>query len=87
MAAPTATEADIKLSRELQNLARALSKVLDEIAGTHVLFSLQVWGEGKAGGFSSYVSNAERADIIKAMREWLSYAEADVPDTPLHERQ
>jgi hypothetical protein len=83
----SASATELKLSRELRDIAKLLSKKLDAIAGEHVLFSLHVWGDGRAGGVASYVSNAKREDIIKATREWLAYAESNAPDIPAHERQ
>lgn len=65
-------DGQLKISRQLQALAEALGDLLEEAAGEKVLFALHIFGEG-ADGRGQYVSNAERADVRKALRELLDH--------------
>ena len=73
--------AAIRVSKELQGIARDLGKAIDTAAGEPVAFSLLVWTEGRC----NYISNGPRADSVKAMRELLQAWEAGMPDVPAHE--
>lgn len=52
-----------------------IGPVMPEGAG----FCLFVFSFGD-GGWMTHVSNADRADLVKAMREWLERAEASLED-------
>lgn len=77
------SDADIRISRTLQALAGGVEATLQRAAGRPVLFSLWVWTDGRA----QYVSNADRASVVAAMREALDRWEAGQPDVPQHEQQ
>ncbi len=79
------TEADLKISVSLHSLADALSKVLDDIAGEHVLFNLIVFSNTDNGGRHSYIANAERADVIGEFKRLIEFWEAGLPDIPAHD--
>ena len=69
----------IKLSRNLQRIAKLLDKELAKATGgKKVLFSLYTW----SGGRSQYVSNAMREDVKKGMREILERWDQD--EGPVH---
>ena len=54
-----------KIEDQAQNLAQIIGGVADSVGvGFALLFF--TWGEG---GWSTYVSNAEREDMVKALRE------------------
>lgn len=72
----------IKVSLRLQAIAREVDRLLLEAAGEKQLFSLVVWVPGQV----QYVSNAERADVARAMTELLGKWRAGEPDTPAHEK-
>jgi hypothetical protein len=59
-----------KLSPMLPVIAEALDELLKEHAGEKVLFALHIFGEGNDKR-AQYVSNAERADVKKALEELL----------------
>lgn len=71
----------LKVSRELQGIARDLDKAIQASAGERMGWSLVVFTEGRA----SYVSNCERAEVIEAMQEFLKSWGAGLPDIPAHE--
>lgn len=74
-----------KLSPMLPIIAEALGEMLAEQAGEKVLFALHIFGSGNDGR-GQYVSNAERADVIKALRELLErWEKTGGDDGPLHE--
>ena len=66
----------VKLSRNLQRIAKMLDRELEKAAGTRVPWSLYTWG----GKRCQYVSNAPREEIKTAMRECLD--RWDQPDDP-----
>lgn len=61
-----------ELSEPMNELARVLSEVLPDGVG----FALLVFDFGK-GGFMNYISNSERADVVRAMREFIARAEGN----------
>lgn len=61
---------NVKISEQLQDIADALSKLLDEVGGEHVLFALHVFGEGDEHR-AQYVANCKREDVAAAMRQLL----------------
>jgi len=66
----------VKLSRNLQRIAKMLDRELEKVTGTRVPFSLYTWGGQRA----QYISNAPRNEIKVAMRECLD--RWDQPDDP-----
>lgn len=66
----------VKLSRNLQRIAKMLDRELEKVTGTQVPFSLYTWGGQRA----QYISNAPRDEIKVAMRECLD--RWDQPDDP-----
>jgi hypothetical protein len=74
--------AQVKMSRQLQELARMLEKKLDRIAGEHVGFALLVFRFNDEGRID-YVSNAARKDMNKALAEFvLNSLDAEVKGQP-----
>lgn len=77
----------IRLSRNLQSVARDLDRRLERDAGGPMLFSLIVWSNGR-GQRTQYVSNVTRPDAVKALEELLErWRNPDMPDVPAHEVQ
>ncbi len=73
--------ADIRVSLNLQQVARALEEVLDEVAGQRVSFSLFVWTNGRA----NYIANStDRAEIRCALLTVIDGWETGMPDVPAH---
>lgn len=65
-------EAQARLSAHLREVADNLEELLDELAGEHVLFSLQIWQSGPGhDGRAQYISNTEREGVKASMRELL----------------
>ena len=78
------SEASVKVSEELQELAKKLDRKLEEIAGQRVGFSLFVWTDGMA----NYVSNStDRREIRAALGTVMAHWANGMPDIPAHERQ
>lgn len=74
-------DAQEKISRELQNIARGLGDVLNDVAGEEVAFSLFVWTKGR----SNYINTADRATVIAVLEEHIKGWKAGMPDIPAHE--
>jgi hypothetical protein len=68
----------------LPGVAQALSRILDEVAGQRVFFTLMV----QTPTLDTYVSNTPRDQCIAPIKKLLSILESghlDVPsDTPVH---
>jgi phosphotransferase system IIB component len=71
-------ENQVRLSRNLQRIAKLLEKELKQAAGCKVLFSLYTW----SGQRVQYVSNSNRDDVKTAMLELLARWENNSPDDP-----
>lgn len=70
----------VKISRNLQRIARMLDKELTKVTGKRVPWSLYTWGGQRA----QYVSNSPREEIKAAMKELLDrWNQPD--DPPPHE--
>ena len=70
----------VAISRQLQKIARMISKELSKAAGGKAVpFSLYTWG----GHRSQYIANCPRPDVKAAMRETLDRWEDD--DGPVHQ--
>jgi hypothetical protein len=61
------------LHEKLLVIARKLKEAMPPGVG----FTLFMFEFGK-GGFTSYLSTAERADMIRLVKEWLKVQEAEV---------
>jgi hypothetical protein len=74
-----------KISPLLPAIAEALAEELEKIAGEKVLFALHIFGEGEDHR-AQYVSNADREDVAKALRELLDHWKANRggDDGPFH---
>jgi hypothetical protein len=70
----------------MNDLAAGIDKILNgEAKGDQkrVGFCLLTFNFGQiSGGRVNYISNAERADMIAAAREWLARAEGRVAEAP-----
>jgi hypothetical protein len=77
------TAQDVAVSANLQALAGGLEDVLTEIAGERYGFALFVFPFGKLG-HGSYVSNCDRADVLRSVREVLDRIEKDQPTPAVH---
>lgn len=73
-----------QLETGLQGIMRALDETLHEVHGERIGVTLFVFELGKEGGTNVvYTSNAERADMIAAVKAWLSRVEVGMTDDPL----
>lgn len=70
----------VKVSRELQAIARDLDKSIQAAAGERVAFTLLVFTEGRA----SYISTASREDSVREIKHLLDLWNAGMPDVPAH---
>jgi hypothetical protein len=77
------TEQDIRVSANLRGVADGLDDVLAELAGEHYGFALFVFPFGKLG-HGSYVSNCDRADVLRSVREALDRIEKNQPTPAVH---
>jgi hypothetical protein len=72
-----------KVSGLLQQCAQLIDRFFERFTGERQAFMLLVW----AGGEVSYIStDGDREKAAKAMREIIAKWEANMPDTPAHER-
>lgn len=60
-------EQQARIAKRLRRIADILERELDKAAGTRVCFSLLTWGTGRV----QYISNGNREDTSKALRELL----------------
>lgn len=72
--------ATIAVSQQLQQISRRLVRDLNSIAGEPVAFSLIVFTDENA----QYVSNAERDQVMGAMKKMVEKWEQGMPDVPAH---
>ena len=70
-------EAHRKAEAELQGLARHIEGVLPD----GVVFTLITYTVGE-GGYSGYVSNGNRSDMVKALRETIARLEGQSTSGP-----
>lgn len=80
------TEAQMKVSVAMQELAGAINDVLEEIAGTKMGFCLVVFNE-EDNGYTNYVANTDRAITMDALKHMIKLWEDGLPNIPTHERQ
>lgn len=77
------TEALRKTSLALKDLGAAISESLEGVAGQRLGFALVVF----TGYRAQYISNCDRAEVVKALQGLLDYWKANGPDVPAHEVQ
>jgi hypothetical protein len=63
---------------QAENSARGIAKALADAMPDGWLFSLQLWTAGEKS-FMTYISNANREDMKKSMRELLEKWEKEEP--------
>lgn len=80
------SDAQLRLSRRLQEIAADLEQTLGEAAGGRVGFILITIPE-RAGQLANYVSNCMRENGKAAMQELKTRWESQMEDVPLHRRQ
>ena len=73
----------IRLSQQLQAIAKRLDQDITQATGARVAFTLLVFTEGRA----SYISTADRAESVRELRHLLDHLESGTPDIPAHEYQ
>lgn len=73
----------IKASLVMQGLAAGIKKALKASVGDELGFMLIVF-QDEPDGRSNYVSNCDRAEVIKAMEFTLQRLKEGMPDTPAH---
>lgn len=60
----------------MNDVAHLISAAIDKHADRPMGFMLLTFDFGE-GGRTSYISNAEREDVIKAMQEWIGRQDGD----------
>ena len=63
---------DAQIEKDLRDIGQAIGKSLPEGYG----FNLLIFNFGE-GGATFYISNAQRDDMIKAMKEFIAKQEAE----------
>lgn len=77
------SDASVKVSKELQAIAKRLDKELDKAAGQRVSFSLFVWTDGVA----NYIANTtDRQEVCTALTTVMGHWNQGLPDIPAHKR-
>ena len=74
-------ESTIKLSENLQAIAKKLDADIESNAGERIAFTLIVFTEGRA----SYVSTCDREDSVREIRKILDLWEQGMPDIKAHD--
>jgi len=70
-----------KVSLAAQDIAKDLGKATEEVAEERVAFSLFIWTEGRC----TYISSAEREEIIPVLEGMIAGWKKGMPDIPAHE--
>ncbi len=73
--------ATLKLSHELQAIAKRLDTDIERVAGERIGFTLLVFTEGRA----SYISTVARHESVREIQNLLDVWGAGMPDVPAHE--
>ena len=68
------------VSLSLQHIAEMLDNALNDAAGEPTGFALVVFTPERA----QYVSNCDREDVVKGLKELLELWEHGMPDVPAH---
>lgn len=76
-------EADIKISKNVQALAKELDEKLALIAGQRMRFSLLVFNS-ETGSRMNYISNADRESVELALTSLLDAWSEGMPDIAAH---
>lgn len=71
-------EQQVRVAKRLQRIARLIDKELAAAGAPRMPWSFYTWGGNRA----QYVSNTDRADAIKAMKECIERWEKGSPDEP-----
>ncbi|HEC12292.1 MAG TPA: hypothetical protein ENI80_03440 [Acidiferrobacteraceae bacterium] len=74
---------DRQVSEQLRSIADQLEKQLEDVAGQRIGFSLMVF-TAEPGARMNYVSNCDRADIVKVLKSLLHSWEQGMPDIEAH---
>lgn len=64
------------LNAKAREIAQTLKRALEPLPDAGFTLFLFDMSEGGPPGFMAYISNADRADMIKAVKEWLRVQEA-----------
>ena len=73
-----------QLEQGLQGIMRALDETLHEMHGERIGVTMFVFELGKDDGSNVvYISNANREDMIAAVKAWLARVEVGMTDDPL----
>ena len=70
-----------KLEAVTRAVAESIDETMPEMLGERVGFVLML-SEFHEGGYLAYVSNVNRADMIKLVKEWLARAESGLMTDP-----
>ena len=70
-----------RLSKDLQDIAKQLDKLIEQSAGERVAFTLMVFTEGRA----SYISTAPRNESVREIKNLLEYWDSGMPDVKAHD--
>lgn len=70
------------LEHSARGIAGGMDRALAEKHGERVGFVLMLFDFGDRGTLT-YISNAQRADMISAVKEWLARQEAGLASDPL----
>lgn len=78
MAEPTLKE----LEAEIRSMGKLVDKALNPGPEKLIGFTLLLFNFGE-GGYTTYISNGNREDVIKSLKEFLFYVETE-RDVPPH---
>jgi hypothetical protein len=81
---PGASAAGI-ISRHLQDIAGDFDSMLQDLTGERTGFAVLIFPLERAGDIQ-YISNAERVDMINALKSLLTYWKRGAADIPYHEK-
>lgn len=76
---------DTQTSLLMQSLASGVDSALKKSVGEGMGFMLIVF-QSDSDGRSNYISNCERAEVIKALESLLQRWKEGMPDIPTHKR-
>lgn len=76
---------EVRVSRYLPQIADGIEDALLALAGERYGFALFVFPFLSAEANGSYISNAERADMVNVIPHILSRLDKDLPTPPLHD--
>jgi hypothetical protein len=81
---PKIDNADVIVSLGMQELAKNIDAILEEITGQKMGFSLVVFN-AVPGSRMNYISNCNRHEVMQAMKSLIHGWENGLPDVPAHE--